>query len=259
MALRHFETADAEYYLGLGSHSRSSAPIFKDINFSDLDFMVFEDGGTEEDKDGFSLRRGLSNHPQYEGVYRKIETENPDLPIYGVDVRVSIRDVMSAVGVLSVRCLPFSKCLVGYFLTDSVSTGDLAIAGSLFLPELMTYLESFTSRDRGFTLPMSLLTNILPMPLTSYRDAVTAKKVSEYLVPKHKQAGRKVKTGLLYGAMHSGMELKIKHPQIANATTYFYHNILRRKFGEELNQIRRIQVNGSGNLETVMEDCGLFR
>lgn len=50
MALRVFETADAKYYLGLGNHLSSSAPIFKGVNLGSLDFMVLESGSLTKPK-----------------------------------------------------------------------------------------------------------------------------------------------------------------------------------------------------------------
>ncbi len=42
MTLRVFETNDAKYYLGLGNHFFSNAPIFEEVDFSSIDFMVLE-------------------------------------------------------------------------------------------------------------------------------------------------------------------------------------------------------------------------
>ena len=43
MTLRIFETEQAKYYLGLGDHLESSAPLFEEVDFSSIDFMVLED------------------------------------------------------------------------------------------------------------------------------------------------------------------------------------------------------------------------
>ena len=40
MALRTFETDDAKYYLGLGRHDQDSSPIFEDVDFESLDFLL---------------------------------------------------------------------------------------------------------------------------------------------------------------------------------------------------------------------------
>lgn len=79
MALRTFETADAKYYLGLGNHFTSSAPIFEDIDLEKLDFLVLEgDGSTfRSPSDIFAL-------PQY-AEFEELQQQF-HFPIYLVDL-----------------------------------------------------------------------------------------------------------------------------------------------------------------------------
>lgn len=112
--------------------------------------------------------------------------------------------------------------------------------------------------SRGDIAPITeinnLRTNLLPTYFLSFRDAVTAKKISQYLVPRHPN-GSKAQVGIIYGAMHSGIETKLKHPWIADATIGLYHDLLGIGDNDFLNQVIKVTETGS----MVYHDCGLFK
>jgi hypothetical protein len=60
-------------------------------------------------------------------------------------------------------------------------------------------------------------------PLTALRDAITAKKLEEFVVPEMaKRLGRKPNIGIVFGADHTGMELSIKHKKLRESIIKFH-------------------------------------
>ncbi len=261
MALRKFETENARYYLGLGNHTTSSNNIFEDIDFLEIDLLVFED------TPGLcSLDEIESNH-QYEELYSRAIRENPRVSIYGVDI-ISLSACTAFEGVLAALGLGFayksSKILLkeqklmnrrdilknigiisgGTFLGSPVFSVANAVSGKYDVPGIAEY--------------NNVKTNMFPTPPVGFRDAVIAKKISEYLVPKHRQdKDNKVNVALIYGALHSGIETKIKNPWISDKTIHFYNDLLGYMSKEDLNQVREV-IKDNGSLKVVYHDCKLF-
>jgi len=102
----------------------------------------------------------------------------------------------------------------------------------------------------------SLHTTLIPLD-HSFRDAVTAKKISEYLVPKHKKDNEKVKVGIIYGALHSGIESKIKCPWVTDKTISLYQDGFDYLPSDHLNEVREL-VRISNSIITLLHDSKLF-
>ncbi len=254
MALRTFETADAKYYLGLGRHDTSSAPIFEDVNLGSLDFMVLENGNMNLERSSRVLRQ-----QQYAELCSRLKLENPEAAIYCVDYKTN--EFLTT----SETC--FSNALGPYiFLSgaiailqgDTVTGLELLAGGTALSSEILLLKDTNTKKNRPLGIGMNnIRQNLMPTPLTGFRDAVAAKKIGEYLVPKHQhQDSSKVQVGILYGGMHSGIETKIKHPWISNATIKLYHDFFRYGNTAALNEVREIVP---GQEEFVKYDCGLFK
>lgn len=62
--------------------------------------------------------------------------------------------------------------------------------------------------------------------------------------------------GILYGASHSGIETKLKHPWITDATLWMYHDLFRYGDTKVLNEVREIIPDQD---EFVKYDCELFK
>ncbi len=271
MTLRIFETDDAKYYLGLGRHNTSSKPIFEDLDFSGIDFIVFEDICF----DPKTLEKHLIHGEQYSELYDKIINENPHISVYGVDIRYDSEHDSS------------KKKYSNYIFTLPITLGSVAmlkIGGSIIKNRKRISRGEFLKKSSGlwlatfFTLPLfqrllnsgetdhpilndiyNINSNIIPNPTLAFRDAIVVKKISEYLVPKHKMPGKKVQGAILYGAGHSGIETKLKNPWITDYTLKFFNDIINynpdsRKY---LNEIRQV-INDNRKIETKVYDCGLF-
>ena len=68
-------------------------------------------------------------------------------------------------------------------------------------------------------------------------DAVTAKKVSQYLLPRYQQGGRKVHAALVYGTEHASLETKLQNQDLTDATLDFYHGFWGLGSNRELNRV----------------------
>jgi hypothetical protein len=263
MGLRIFETKEAKYFLGLGWHYGSSLDCFEGVDFSRLDMFVFEDCGME-----WGVEHWLKYHEQYMDIYKRILKENPKLKIYGVDVRTSelahigsiAKDSAMLVGgsVLAISggagLLKGKESRRGFLANLLRATGGFALT-----TPIVSGLNCFLGNDDlgVITDTANVIRDVTPTPAHEFRDAVTAKKVSKYLVPLNKKKKRKLKVALLYGAYHSTIETKLKRPWVADATIGLYHNTFDYKTKKELNQIREVRIN-KGELETIIHECKLF-
>ncbi len=267
MALRIFETKDAKYYLGLGNHFSSSLNIFEDVDFSDIDFMVFEGIG--------HITPNLyQNFPQYSELYKKITKDNPEINIYCVDIKSNFNNFVNVIDLLingsflgmGIAFLPKAKDMIKKqsrrcFLKNS----GLFSLGAIFSSPLFMMIDGISGKYNipPFNTLNNILTNTLPMPVSGFRDAIAAKKISEYLVPKHKKWNKGVQAAILYGAAHSGIETKLKNPEITNLTLKMYDYLLKSKdynYIESLGLNRIEELKRIDNLQEVVNvyGCGLF-
>ncbi len=254
MALRTFETDTARYYLGLGRHDTSSAPIFENVDLGSLDFMILESGSVNNPCD-------ISSHRQYENLLQRFHKENEKKVVYDVDYNTGLlgesTSLIKELG-LTMGSVSFPYSLIPFRNGNWALGIGLITIGGMCLGRLADVLVERGYSNRTSPQHMnSLLSTIFPVPDDGFRDALVAKKTAEYLVPKHKhQDGSKVQVGILYGAMHSGIETKLKHPWVADATLWMYHDLFGYGDTEKLNEVREIVP---GQEEFVKYDCGLFK
>ena len=63
---------------------------------------------------------------------------------------------------------------------------------------------------------------------------------------------------MIYGAMHSGLETKLKRSWISDATIWFYHDLLGYMKKKDLNEVREIELGDYGVLYSKIHNCNLF-
>jgi len=262
MTLQEFETEDAIYYLGLGNHFTSSAPLFKDVDFSELDLIVFENDGC------YSRPIDMGKTWQFGEIYTNVLEENPEISMYTLDICTSsLYSILSSTG-LTASGLYLTYKGAEKFIKEkqSLSRREFLknvgkITGGTFLVLPLLGIPNTFLEELSFVEDLnSIHTNIIPLDV-SFRDAVVAKKISEYLVPKHKQDNKKVKVGIVYGAGHSGMETKIKYLGIADMTISLYQDVFDYIDTEHLNEVRelvRIDFGGYSRQVTRYHDSKLF-
>ncbi|MFH0752866.1 MAG: twin-arginine translocation signal domain-containing protein [archaeon] len=265
MALRVFETGDAKYYLGLGNHAMSSAIIFDDVDFSKIDMFIFEDVGNPR-----CLMDLSHGHKQYRDLYNRAVGINPGIAIYGVDVNPGVCNLFSSLffegasAVYGGQAVYRSASFVLSKRKELSRRGFLKnvglIAGGLFLAnQLLAGTYCYSERGMSTAIKLnSLRTSILPSSIVGFRNAVTAKKVSEYLVPRHKTGNKKVEVALIYGAMHSGIETELFNPTLADLTNELYYNKLDCCTKREMNDVREHKTAKDGHKYVISYDCGLF-
>ena len=210
-----------------------------------------------------SAPREVKGFPQYQNLYGRLQNESPQAAVYGVDYcykddrstynAVSNELILRGTIMISTSVVGVPKIINGDMM---VGIGLLAAGVVAAYPIVPIKLEAHTKESHSFLTQLTAWgTSLLPTPIIGFRDAVAAKKISQYLVPKHKQEGRKVQAAILYGAAHSGIEAKIKYPWTADATLWLYHTLFHYGDTVELNQVREIVP---GKDDFVTEDCGLF-
>ncbi len=263
MALRTFETDTAQYYLGLGNHATSSAPIFEDVDVKSLDFLVLEGNGST-----FKTHSDIFERTQYR-EFEKLQEEF-HFPIYLVDHGTlpesnSGKIVATNLSEGPVYILGFyllSKALKREKDEPKMSRRKLlkrigqSMTGTVLFSPALQLVNSSTGDIAPITEINNLRTNVLPTYFLSFRDAVAARKMGRYLVPKHQhQDGSKVQVGVLYGAMHSGIETKLKRQWITDATIWLYQELFEICDNNTLNMV--VEVPEKEALR--YHDCGLFK
>ncbi|MBI4151982.1 hypothetical protein HY496_03350 [Candidatus Woesearchaeota archaeon] len=246
MALRTFETQDARYYLGLGDHRCSSLPLFEDVDFQSLDFLVLESGGLTEPLE-------LVEHPQYSELLARWQTENKGAKIYSVDPPVQNIDSAELIewGIntsIVLGALYSTGAGIGsLFLLDEPVIGIplLGLSGLLTSATYFSVTENTTtwrskSKSSYPCFINSLKTTFIPTPLMAFRDTIAAAKISQFLVPRHRREdGSKVEGAILYGYGHTGIEWKLRYPWISRATAGLYHRRIQEN-NAAINEVREL-------------------
>lgn len=281
MGLRVFETNTAKYYLGLGRHDQSSASIFKDVDFSKINILVLEDYfsySMEKQPDGNSVVRtyavdleSIIQRYQYKELVDRVVAENEEIAIYGVDSPPDY--FFAAVEPFTQGPVVAAGSLIALFSAsdaikkrEKLSRREFLKYGTKFVFGCMlttdasaALINASTEKNMVpvFTELHNFKTNVFPSPVVGFRDALVAKKITDYLVPLHKKPEEKLSIAIVYGAGHSGLETKLKHPSIANATMYFYQDILNYGLKDQFNEVRKLVITPFGFMTTYL-DCGLF-
>ncbi len=257
MPLRTFETDDAKYYLGLGNHTDSSRPIFEDVDFSTLDMIVFEDSGY--------LFPYYNKDKQYSEIFNEI-MRNSKAKIYGVDVYTGKWAMATELPLPIAGGVLLTRSVIGTIRKRRqlsrrgfLNNGLQGLLGSFLLSPMPMLANCKNTKEdiEVITKLNNVNSNLLPTLILGFRDAVTAKKISQYLIPLNKKEGRKLNVALIYGGMHSGIETKLKNPWISDRTIALYHSLLRCAPTEKLNEVREIVKNKRWN-NVVYHDCHLF-
>ena len=106
----------------------------------------------------------------------------------------------------------------------------------------------------------SARTHLFPMPQHELRNAISARKVEEFVVPELRKKLKKTpKVVLVYGGGHSGMKEDMQYPILRNMVLGFY-----RSFGYPgidttyLDTATNLSITPKGDYRLSHRKCGLF-
>lgn len=217
MSYSQFSTKNADYYLVYESHkSKPKEKIFDYDKIGGLDAIILETGGTSYE-DWFSFLRAydlqgqINTEKVIKNIKKKKIREGKDIPIYYVDVNITktFLQICLKGGVLgcgSYALFGFTgflyTCLyVGFPMTLTFSKKKFDI-----LPNISAFLDYFP-----------------PEPMTEARNAITARKTEEFIVPMlQKRLGKKPTICIKYGAGHAGIKFDLKHKWLRNTVLNLY-------------------------------------
>jgi len=245
MAYEKFEQNGVNYTLLLGNHTFSSYPLIENAGGLDsLDVLVIEKtlGGKME----------MERKYQYFELFEKIPEKNPDIKVYEIDFPLSSLGHLSLVGEATMYVLLTLYGLSAFKKTEptrrdvlkKIGKAGVGLVGASFFAPLIN--AHYNGKDIEIISEINTIrTSLLPLPLIGFRDAAVAKIVEEYIVPQERVDSEELNVGILFGAVHSGVEEKIKYKTLRDVTIgayrlFDYPGIIR----DRLNRVRRITYIG---------------
>ncbi|MEK6757955.1 MAG: hypothetical protein AABX88_02395 [Nanoarchaeota archaeon] len=211
MSYTEFSTENADYVLQLGNHIKKN-----DHNvFGGIDGLVVEIGNCDFKE---FIKKG---HPQMDMPIQLCK-ENK-IPIFGTDIYSSFFSI--------IRDLPLDPLLI-LSLPIALYYGYSKKRVNKFLGGVASTIEFFTQS-----------------PITTRRDAINARKIEEYIVPKIISGfgKQRPKLGLVFGAAHMGLKEDLKYQFRRNLTIWNWRNL---NFGknnsfvkENLNKVYEANYN----------------
>lgn len=262
MGLTIFETERARYYLALSMHLSHKATSSLIPCVKDLDALVFESGRPSHEE-----WTSLGDQPEYGGLCDAINVVKPQLPLFAVDYPRSEQSSNMSYNIdlavmLSGTYLAYKG--VGYLANpetrDIYHAVQTSVGMWLGMCNVVCWIEGLSERSRWWiTTPHAVRTSLFPTPRDGFRDAVNAKKLEDWLVPRYAPEGRKMNIGLVYGSAHAGLRPKLKHKWLRDATVRLYKSL--NYWGakkEDMNKVTEYRLK-KGNLKIREQfDCGMF-
>jgi hypothetical protein len=226
---KKFQTKNANYWLEcLGYHLDHSKPDCREFG-EDVDALVIESG------------------PRPESVYD--ESLKKRIPIYIVDVGVTVPrinhpgknaelplDALIPLFILALSASSLSRGIRGAknmiktgkkigrrdFLKGIAGVGACLLAISPWEFFMKSIASSGEYKGIGDDY-WSAVTHIAPVPAIEGRNAVNARKIEEWVVPRlAEELGRKPNICLFYGNAHAGLEEDLKHKRLRDSILGLY-------------------------------------
>lgn len=254
-----FSTEKADYFLVYAAHIKDTfEDIFEKTNIRSLDAIVLESVGG--DSQILEVRQfGLKLLPRiYESISKAAHAAGK--PIYLVDAD------LTAIGYLGSAVLSIANAFMSYFLLKSarqdaiehsekkfsrrqfLSTAAKTIAGLYLLNSFTAPVIASASKGEIPNIYQEISAEaqcMIPTPLIEVRNAVTARKVEQFVAPWLKIERPKI--ALVYGSGHAGLKKCLQNRQwrdevlgvyrrmdylgIKKATLEVVHEIIPSKYG----------------------------
>lgn len=186
MAYKNFSTKQADYSLVYAMHTiTTKEDIFNDEKIQSLDAIVLENSGMDPMILELPAMMDINAEIQYEFIGNQAHKHGK--PIYFVDVAAYIE-------LLYVEALFWYKNPIINNLIADCSSGEAKFREGIMDSELARTVIAAVER-------------FPPMPVVEMRNAITAKKLEDYLVPELSNIlGKKPNLAVVYGAAHTGIE-----------------------------------------------------
>ena len=148
------------------------------------------------------------------------------------------------------------------FLTSLTPQALKIVAGGYLASHFLSeeYSEITNRSPRWLARMQSWRTHILPTPRFGFRDAISARKIEEFVVPEVTRAvGREPRILIVAGAGHSGLEDDLQHKYLRDNYIELYSSLGYLGINtEHLNTITNLTVTKDSKLCVTSRSAGLF-
>lgn len=226
-----YSTVHAAYRQIYALHTLSvTDPIFEDKAFESVDAVVLEAYHSEE---WFEKLWKSEFKKHYEAVFQSVQRTGK--PVYVVDVlttaggrgfedaAVLIPDFLGLIGLVNGvskvgKQIKEKKEMNRREFLKFWGTQTAKIAGGAYLSSDLVcrnYVRLTGDNPELLARLNSSRMHLIPTPQFELRNAISARKIEEYVVPElHQQLGRNLRIVLVYGAGHSGLKEDLQHPKL---------------------------------------------
>ncbi|MBR9683030.1 hypothetical protein GOV03_00645 [Candidatus Woesearchaeota archaeon] len=232
MSYRKFSTENADYYLVYAAHKEvTDEDILRQPEIESLDAIVLESGELGYNETEIFI------DTQYSEIIKNIKQSQKKPLIYLVDVNVTEEGELGG----SIRDVAYLTLGVGLSLgairdfKKKSNRRQFLKGGLKTLAALSTFSIHFgqiiNSHIKGKAIPVfpelnSAAGYFLPTSLHELRNAITARKIEEFIVPKlQKELGKKPLIAIVYGGFHAGIETDLKYVQLRDVVLSIYKKI----------------------------------
>ncbi len=271
-----YSTPNANYTQVYAVHTRRlDDPVLQPENFSSVDAVVLE---LYHDEKWFKA--------YWQTPYKKLQdplfeaVQKTQTPLYVVDVLttkggIMIDDLVTygldglgvyvlVDGIQKMRSTTRNNddLTRRQFLTFWGSQISKVVGGSLLASHFAHERYTIETGDNPEFLARlnSARMHLVPSPRFELRNAITARKVEEFIVPElNKKIGRKPHIAIVYGAGHSGLKEDLQNPSLRN--TYLSAYASMGYPGIEtihLDTITNVTINDLGNFSLEHRTANLF-
>lgn len=287
MAYKQFETDNAWYHMCLANHNIPSLQDFERVDITTLDAVVLENGGSSNIDDIV-----LDN--QYNGIFQSIKNNNPNLPVYLVDIFLTSKawmlfyitghTLLTFTGLMllescvkNMKDIPSAKGNRRELLKSLTKGAAKLGAGALLFSDPFNWsyglLNSRSAIGEEESAVYNTLTSFheffIPDPAVSFRSAHSARKIEEYVVPKLKEKSQNLKPSqdkkpriaLVYGAGHTVMKQYLQSEWRRNMVIGFFDKLdFPCLDKQQLDDVWVIRYNENEHSWSIIGDkAGLYR
>jgi hypothetical protein len=212
--------------------------VFKKENLDSVDAIVLE---MAHDENAWKMLWESEYKKHYDPIFQAIQGK--DKPVYVVDVLstpsgrstdtmtnfflnfLGIYGIFSGVNNISKQIKEKNEIPRRKFLTSIGIQSAKILAGTYLGSDIICRKYTTRTGDEPEFLARlnSSRTHLVPTSQIELRNAISARKIEEYVAPElQTKLGRKPNIVLVYGALHSGLKEDLQHKKLRNTYIDFY-------------------------------------